>query len=196
MATNDAIQVPHILVLGGARSGKSRYAETLLASARFVEYVATGGMRSDDPDWERRVAAHRARRPATWTTVETTDLEPLLSRAGPPLLIDCLTLWLTAVLDATRDWVADAWLPEGEQTYARRVDGVVAAFARSPRHVVAVSNEVGSGVVPEHASGRLFRDELGRLNARMAAVADDAYFLVAGRALRLPATPGMLESPT
>ena len=186
---------PHILVLGGARSGKSGYAETLLAAERSVHYVATGGRRSDDPDWEQRVAAHRARRPATWTTLETTDLPPLLDRPGPPLLIDCLTLWLTAVLDATRDWDADTWAPGGEQAYTRHVDALVVAFARSPRHVVAVSNEVGSGVVPDHASGRLFRDELGRLNARIAAMADDAYVLFAGRALRLPPTPGVLESP-
>jgi adenosylcobinamide kinase / adenosylcobinamide-phosphate guanylyltransferase len=183
-----------VLVLGGARSGKSRYAEALLASSGSVEYVATGGVRSDDRDWQERIAAHQARRPATWTTVETTDLERLLRSPGPPLLIDCLTLWLTDALDAARDWATESWLPGGEKAYLERVDKLVGAYAESRRLVVAVSNEVGSGVVPSHSSGRLFRDELGRLNARIAAVADEAYLVVAGRPLRLPPGAGMLES--
>jgi adenosylcobinamide kinase / adenosylcobinamide-phosphate guanylyltransferase len=189
------VQPPRrVLVLGGARSGKSWYAESLLAPLRTVEYVATGGVRADDPEWRERIAEHQARRPATWTTMETTDLEPLLRSQGPPLLIDCVTLWLTAALDATRDWATESWLPGGEKAYLERIDGLVAAYADSPRLVVAVSNEVGSGVVPSHPSGRLFRDELGRLNARMAAVANEAYLLVAGRPLRLPPGAGMLES--
>ncbi len=85
-----------VLVLGGARSGKSTYAERLLAVEPAVDYVATSGERPDDPDWVQRVAEHRARRPATWRTLETTDIEGVLATPGPPVLVDCLALWLTA----------------------------------------------------------------------------------------------------
>jgi adenosylcobinamide kinase/adenosylcobinamide-phosphate guanylyltransferase len=176
-----------VLVLGGARSGKSTYAEGLLAGTEDVVYVATSGARPDDDEWSARVAQHRARRPATWTTVETTDLEPLLRSPGPPLLVDCLSLWLTAVLDDLGAWDPTRWAAVGRDGLDRRVDGLVEALAASPRRVVLVSNEVGSGVVPAHASGRLFRDELGRLNARVGAVVDEAVLLVAGRPLPLNA---------
>ena len=94
------------LVLGGARSGKSRYAESRLAAAPAVTYVATGGARDGDAEWAARVAAHRARRPAAWRTVETTDVAACLRAAGPgtAVLVDCLALWLTAVLDDAGAW--------------------------------------------------------------------------------------------
>lgn len=169
------------LVLGGARSGKSAYAEALLAAEESVTYVATGGTRPEDPEWAERVAVHRGRRPATWRTVESTALEPLLA-AGPgdPLLVDCLTLWLTAVLDAT-----SAWSNRTPQHARARVDELVAALRATTRQVVLVTNEVGSGVVPATASGRLFRDELGRLNAAVAAACDEVTLLVAGRPVTL-----------
>lgn len=169
------------LVIGGARSGKSAYAEGLLAANDSVTYVATGGTRPDDPEWAQRVAVHRERRPATWRTLESTDLEPLLGAApGDPLLVDCLTLWLTAVLDATGTWSSGTAQPA-----RARIDGLVAALRTTAREVVLVSNEVGSGVVPATASGRLFRDELGRLNAAVAAACDEVTLLVAGRPVTL-----------
>lgn len=173
------------LLLGGARAGKSALAERLLASARDVVYVATGGDRPDDPDWGRRVAAHQARRPPTWSTVTTTDLVPLLREDGPPLLIDCLTLWLTTVLDEVGAWDEAAWASTGARRLAARVDEMVAAWRQSRRRIVAVSNEVGAGVVPDTWSGRVFRDEMGRLNARLAEESDAVMLVVAGRALRL-----------
>lgn len=172
------------LVLGGARSGKSWHAERLLAAVPRVTYVATGGDRPDDPEWQERIAAHRARRPAAWTTVESTDLERLLGGATSDdvLLVDCLTLWLTAVLDAADAWddptlAADRAMP--------RIDALVDAWRTTRARVVAVSNEVGGGVVPDTAAGRVFRDLQGRLNARVARHSDAVHLVVAGRVLDL-----------
>jgi adenosylcobinamide kinase/adenosylcobinamide-phosphate guanylyltransferase len=181
------------LVLGGARSGKSHEAERRLLAEPSVTYVATGGARADDPEWTARVAAHRARRPAGWTTLETLDVADLLRTAAPgdPVLVDCLALWLAGHLERTRTWESDPGTPAYAESLAlahRAIDDLVAAVARTSAHVVLVSNEVGSGVVPEHASGRLYRDLLGTLNARVAAVCDDVDLVVAGRAITLTTT--------
>lgn len=158
------------LVLGGARSGKSAYAEALLAAEPAVTYVATWVV-AEDPSGAERIAAHRARRPAYWRTVETTDLVPLVREPPTPLLIDCLSLWLAA---GPGDEVTDA-----------RVDALVAAWRTTPGPIVAVSNEVGSGVVPSSTAGRDFRDRLGRLNARLAAESDAVWLVTAGIPRRL-----------
>ena len=173
------------LLIGGARSGKSSLAESMLADVPDVVYVATGGERPDDSDWRDRVAAHRSRRPAGWTTTETTDLVPLLSSPGPPLLVDCLTLWLTAAMDDTDAWDEGAWHSGGRERLAARVDDLAAAWRHTARRVVAVTNEVGAGVVPDTWSGRVFRDEMGRLNARIAAESDRVHLVVAGVEMRL-----------
>jgi adenosylcobinamide kinase/adenosylcobinamide-phosphate guanylyltransferase len=163
--------VTRVLVLGGSRSGKSRFAESLLADAEAVDYVATAAVLPDDAEWTARIAAHRARRPAHWHTVETTDVAAVLRRRGPAVLVDSVTLWLAAALDA-----ADL---------AARTDTLCAAWAESSRRVVAVSDEVGSGVVPETPAGRRFRDALGLLNQRLATTADEVHLVVAGLPLRL-----------
>lgn len=169
---------PHrTLLLGGARSGKSAAAEALLAGEPEVVYAATGPV-AGDPEWAARVDEHRRRRPAGWHTVETTDLEPLLTTPGPPLLVDCLTLWLTGVLDEAEAWAR--WDEAAEAAVQRRVTALAEAWRATPRRVVAVSNEVGSGVVPDTVAGRLFRDLLGRLNAAVAAESDEVRLLVAG----------------
>jgi adenosylcobinamide kinase / adenosylcobinamide-phosphate guanylyltransferase len=173
------------LVLGGARSGKSYEAERRLAAFPGVLYVATGGTRDGDPEWAARVAAHRERRPASWRTAETRDLVPLLAADGPPLLVDCLSLWLTAAMDECGAWDEAAWAARGEAELRGRVGELVAAWRATTRTVVAVSNEVGSGVVPATASGRRFRDELGRLNAVVAAESEHVLLVVAGQALPL-----------
>jgi adenosylcobinamide kinase/adenosylcobinamide-phosphate guanylyltransferase len=178
---------PHrTLVLGGVRSGKSHVAERLLAGAPSVTYVATGPLPSqDDPEWARRVRLHRERRPEHWTTVETTDLPGALRCATTPVLVDCLGTWLTSVLD-----VAGAWSDEpddAEPTWRKRfddaVDELVEAWHAAVVPIVAVSNEVGSGVVPATASGRLFADELGRLNTRLSLASERVLLVVAGRAI-------------
>lgn len=174
------------LVLGGARSGKSLEAERRLAALPDVRYVATGGTREGDRDWAGRVRAHRERRPPGWRTLETCDLVPLLADPdGPPLLIDCLSLWLTDAMDACDAWSDEVWANGGSRVLAARVQELVAAVRGTRRTVVAVSNEAGSGVVPATSAGRRFRDELGRLNAAFADECEQVLLVVAGCALPL-----------
>ncbi len=174
------------LVLGGARSGKSAEAERRLAAFPDVLYVATGGTREGDADWAARVAAHRERRPGGWRTRETRDLLPLLAAADePPLLIDCLALWLTDLMDTAGAWDDDAWREGAAEAVRAGVDALADAWRATRRTVVAVSNEVGSGVVPATSSGRRFRDELGRLNAAVAEQSEHVLLVVAGLALPL-----------
>ncbi|MFK4595355.1 bifunctional adenosylcobinamide kinase/adenosylcobinamide-phosphate guanylyltransferase [Streptomyces pristinaespiralis] len=173
------------LVTGGARSGKSLEAERRLEAFPDVLYVATGGSRDGDAEWAARVHAHRERRPGSWRTAETCDLVPLLAEEGPPVLIDCLSLWLTDAMDKAGAWDDERWAAEGEQVLRERVGELVAAVRVTARTVVAVTNEVGSGVVPATASGRRFRDELGRLNAAFAAECEHVLLVVAGQALVL-----------
>jgi adenosylcobinamide kinase/adenosylcobinamide-phosphate guanylyltransferase len=167
-----------VLVTGGVRSGKSRHAELLLGGAAHVRYVAPGPER-DDADWAARIALHRARRPATWETVESRDLATALT-TGTPVLVDCLGTWLTGAIDEAGRW------DDAQDDLAAWVDGLVdAAVAAMGPDVVLVTNEVGLGVVPEHRSGRLFRDLLGSVNQRFGAACDEVHLVVAGRVLRL-----------
>ncbi|HXT94018.1 MAG TPA: bifunctional adenosylcobinamide kinase/adenosylcobinamide-phosphate guanylyltransferase, partial [Trebonia sp.] len=163
-----------VLVLGGARSGKSVTAERMLGDRERVDYVACGLPVDDtDPSWAERVRLHQERRPVHWTTLETLDLEGVLAgadrsqaRRASPVLVDCLSTWLAGVMDECGLWSA---APGADKEIAARVDGLLHAWQFTSRLVVAVSNEVGSGVVPATASGVRYRDELGRLNARIAA---------------------------
>ncbi|WNM34620.1 bifunctional adenosylcobinamide kinase/adenosylcobinamide-phosphate guanylyltransferase [Streptomyces sp. Li-HN-5-11] len=185
-AYEDVPDVPRrTLVLGGARSGKSVEAERRLESFPGVLYVATGGSRGGDTEWAARVAAHRERRPGSWRTAETCDLVPLLREDGPPLLVDCLSLWLTDAMDSAGAWDDAEWADGGERALRERVAQLTAAVRETRRTVVAVSNEVGSGIVPATASGRRYRDELGRLNAAFAAECEQVLLVVAGQALVL-----------
>ncbi|WP_405618895.1 bifunctional adenosylcobinamide kinase/adenosylcobinamide-phosphate guanylyltransferase [Streptomyces sp. NBC_01508] len=174
------------LVTGGARSGKSFEAERRLAAFPGVLYVATGGARDGDPEWRARVAAHRDRRPGSWRTAETCDLVPLLAGEGrPPVLVDCLSLWLTDAMDRVGAWDDAAWGAGGEEALRERTGELVGAVRSARRTVVLVTNEAGSGVVPATASGRRFRDELGRLNAAVAAECEHVLLVVAGQPLTL-----------
>ncbi|MET7741614.1 bifunctional adenosylcobinamide kinase/adenosylcobinamide-phosphate guanylyltransferase [Streptomyces sp. NPDC005385] len=182
----DVPDVPRrTLVLGGARSGKSVEAERRLEAFPEVLYVATGGTRGGDSEWASRVSVHRERRPGSWRTVETCDLVPLLTEDGPPLLVDCLSLWLTDAMDEVNAWDDAEWSGGGERALRARTRELVAAVRATRRTLVAVSNEVGSGIVPATASGRRYRDELGRLNAQFADECEHVLLLVAGQALRL-----------
>jgi adenosylcobinamide kinase/adenosylcobinamide-phosphate guanylyltransferase len=174
-----------VLVLGGARSGKSVTAERMLAERDQVDYVACGLPADDsDPSWAERVRLHLERRPAHWTTLETLDLEGVLGGAdrAVPVLVDCLSTWLAGVMDECGLWAGKA---SADKELATRVDGLMHAWRSTSRVVVAVSNEVGSGVVPATASGIRFRDELGRLNARVAGDCEQAWLCTAGIARRL-----------
>ncbi|MGN2640417.1 bifunctional adenosylcobinamide kinase/adenosylcobinamide-phosphate guanylyltransferase [Nocardia takedensis] len=168
------------LVLGGARSGKSAHAEALAAAAGPVRYVATAVPDPADLDFAARITGHRERRPADWRVVENADLASVLGETTHgTTLVDDLGTWLTAVIDARDAWDA----PRG--TVSPDTDRLVAAVARYPGRLVIVSPEVGLGVIPATRSGRLFRDEIGTLNQRVAAVCEDAVLVVAGRTLRL-----------
>ena len=183
----DAGRAPwRVLVLGGARSGKSEQAELRLAGEPDVTYVATGpGSEAGDPEWAARVAAHRARRPAWWRTAETTDLAGVLAGASGALLIDGIGTWLAAAMDECGTWDGSA---AGAARLAGRIGGLVGAWRQTRARVVAVSDEAGLGVVPATPAGRLFRDELGRLNQVLAAESEEAELVVAGRVV--PLGPG------
>jgi adenosyl cobinamide kinase/adenosyl cobinamide phosphate guanylyltransferase len=169
------------LVLGGARSGKSAHAEGLLHEP-VVCYLATARRRLDDADWEARIAAHMARRPAGWRTIEPADLPGSLRAAGPvPVLVDDIATWLTGQLDDAGAW-SDL---EAVADCRARCAELVSAVACCPARVVLVSAEVGLGVIPETPAGRLFRDELGALNAQLAAVCHEVVLLVAGLPIKL-----------
>ncbi|MEU4949984.1 bifunctional adenosylcobinamide kinase/adenosylcobinamide-phosphate guanylyltransferase [Streptomyces lavendulae] len=193
VTAGDYHEVPDVprrtLVLGGARSGKSFEAERRLESFPEVVYVATGGTRDGDAEWAQRVGLHRERRPAGWRTVETCELVPLLEQAGPPLLIDCLALWLTDAMDRAGAWDDSVWAAGGQKELRRRMADLVAAVRATRRRTVLVSNEVGAGVVPATAAGRRFRDELGRLNNAVAGECEHVLLVVAGQPLALKEQP-------
>lgn len=166
------------LVLGGARSGKSARAEALVAAhtARFggpAVYVATA--QALDDEMAARIAEHRARRSGDWETVEEPfALTGVLARdfGGRAVLVDCLTLWLTNILLAEHD-------VEKEEA------ALVEALSRAAGPIVCVSNEVGWGIVPDNALARRFRDAAGRLNRKVATVADRVELVAAGLPLPL-----------
>ncbi len=171
-----------VLVLGGARSGKSERAELRVAGEPEVTYVATGPDGADDPEWAARVAAHRARRPAWWRTAETTDLAGVLRTARGAVLIDGIGTWLAAVMDEGGSWAGGG---AARARLAARTAELAGAWRQTAAYVVAVSDETGLGVVPATPAGRLFRDELGRLNRTLAAESEEAELVVAGRVLSL-----------
>lgn len=170
------------LILGGARSGKSTYAESLLANSGPIDYVATSPDRPGDAEWARRIQIHRQRRPAHWRTLEAPDLATVLSTDGPPVLIDCIGVWLTTQMDRSGVWdCADG----ADQVLKAALGELVESWRETIRDVVAVSNEVGLGVIPATVSGRRFRDELGRLNMALATHADEVWFVAAGLPLKM-----------
>lgn len=181
------MSLPRTLILGGARSGKSTRAEQLLGGQPDVLYVATGGTRDGDAEWAQRVALHRERRPASWRTAETCDLETVLAdRDDPaPVLVDCLALWLTWVMDEHGAWDDARWAAGGERAVQERCTALARAWQHTGRQVVAVSNEVGMGVVPATAAGRRFRDTLGRLNMAVAEASERVLLVVAGQVLTI-----------
>jgi adenosylcobinamide kinase / adenosylcobinamide-phosphate guanylyltransferase len=175
------------LVLGGARSGKSAEAELRLAAEPEVTYVAAAGpAAADDTEWAARVAAHRARRPHWWRTVETTDVAEVLMKATGGVLIDSIGTWLAAVLHEAGAWRRRPGDERAAVRLAARIGELADAWRQTRAHVVAVSEEAGSGIVPGTQSGRIFRDELGSLNQLLASQSEEAILVVAGRALSLP----------
>jgi adenosylcobinamide kinase/adenosylcobinamide-phosphate guanylyltransferase len=139
-----------------------------------------------DSEWAARIALHQARRPAKWTTLETTELPAVLRAARDPVLIDCLSTWLTRLIDEIDAWQdRDRAAAHVQKQTARLLDALGSARV----DVVLVSNEVGWSVVPGTASGRLFRDEMGRLNAAVSGASDHVALTVAGRVLDISCWP-------
>ena len=175
-----------ILVLGGARSGKSAFAEKLAMQGGRVLYVATA--QALDTDMERRIAAHRQQRPAEWGTLE----EPLdLAAAIPPALgeydtclLDCLTLWVSNLLLSLESGTREG-KPDAEREILSATQELLEVSERSAANWIVVSNETGLGVVPPSTLGIAYRDALGRVNQAVAARADKVYFMVAGLALEM-----------
>jgi adenosylcobinamide kinase / adenosylcobinamide-phosphate guanylyltransferase len=162
-----------VFVTGGVRSGKSRYAQELAMRGRQVAFIATAESRDDD--MKRRIARHQEERPANWRTVEAPIALPeAIERCGAEsdtILVDCLTLWTSNLLEL-----------EGQNSarILAHADRLVEALRSVPATVIFVSNEVGGGIVPENDLARFYRDMLGFINQRVAAIADDVVLLVAG----------------
>jgi len=175
-----------VLVLGGSRSGKSRFAEQYFGSDLPVTYVATAPDYPDDADWAGRVQRHRDRRPANWATVETNDPALVLDQAseGALVLVDSITTWLSRAMDDCACWDEEL-SAESDERLTAGLDTLVGAWTCTDALTVAVSDEVGSGIVPESAAIRRFRDILGELNQRLAAQADEVWLVTAGIPLRL-----------
>ncbi len=175
------------LVLGGIRSGKSGWAEAALAETlapgQPMYYLATGAADHDDVAWSQRVAQHRSRRPAHWSTLETVDVATHLRRSPDiPTLIDDVGGWLTAMLDRCGGWQSGSVSVD--------VDELVDAVAAFDAPLILVSAEVGLTVVPATASGRRFTDELGTLNQRLANLCQRVVLVVAGQPLSIkPGAP-------
>jgi adenosylcobinamide kinase/adenosylcobinamide-phosphate guanylyltransferase len=174
--------VGRVLVIGGSASGKSQLAEDLLAGAGRVTYLATGqpARPEQDADWAQRVRQHQLRRPGTWQTLETQDPATSLRDLDQPLLLDSLGSWLTGVLDRAGAWQqAPGWQAQVDLA----TQALVRAYASRLGSVVAVTDEVGWGVIPATPAGRLFRDLLGQLNQALAHVSDDVVVVVAGQVM-------------
>jgi adenosylcobinamide kinase / adenosylcobinamide-phosphate guanylyltransferase len=185
-------------VTGGARSGKSSFAQQLAASTgHAVVFVAT--MEPLDEELVARVSRHRAERPPAWQTVEVpADVVRAVETASSEacVLLDCLSLWVANRLLALGDEPSQAALATLETALDEEVDALLAIAETRDAPTIVVSNEVGAGVVPESPLGRAYRDLLGRVNQRAAASATRAWLLVAGRALPLPdAAPWQTEGP-
>jgi adenosyl cobinamide kinase/adenosyl cobinamide phosphate guanylyltransferase len=170
-----------ILVLGGAQAGKSTFA-LRLAKDRIADgrvcFIAT--LQPLDDEMTERISRHRSERPADWNTIEEPyQLDEALHRAGESnvVIIDCLTLFVSNWLLRSED--------DSESQIRRILGNVLSAIKCQSKTVICVSNEVGLGIVPDNHMGRMFRDLLGRVNQRIAAAADEVYFLAAGLPLRL-----------
>jgi len=185
------------LIIGGARSGKSTEAELRLAAEPDVTYVAAGPWQSwTGPDgqpyteWAARVEQHRARRPSWWQTAETLDVAGQLRHPGGALLIDGIGTWLAGVMDSAGLWRDGDSLSVAGQRAAdlvrAEIGDLIEAWRQTAGTVVAVTDDAGSGLVPEYRSGRVFRDELGWLNQRLAAESELVLHVVAGRLTTLP----------
>ncbi|MCS4488980.1 bifunctional adenosylcobinamide kinase/adenosylcobinamide-phosphate guanylyltransferase [Corynebacterium sp. ES2794-CONJ1] len=174
------------LIVGGARSGKSAFAEGLAGSGPCL-YIATARGADGDEDFRARIYEHQRRRPLTWITEDRADIRSVLAspedwiKPHTPILIDDLGTWLSALIDAKEAWESPRGCVDAE------IEELCALIDDLPDYypLVIVSPEVGMGIIPHFHSGRLFRDELGRLNQLVADICEEVVFVVAGQALPL-----------
>lgn len=164
-----------VLVIGGARSGKSVFAEGLAEASGLAKvYVATG--QAFDREMSERISEHKQRRSTGWENVEDPfDLAGVLAKVagdGKAVLVDCLTLWVTNLMLEDKDVIAES-------------DSVLAVLPELQGHIIFVSSEVGLGIVPDNYLARSFRDHAGRLHQQIAAIADEVYFVAAGLPLKM-----------
>jgi len=190
-----------VVITGGARSGKSAVAARLASVHPGPVYVAVAGRTDSDPEMARRIARHRADRPANWTTLEVAgEHVPTWLAAVPDeacLIIDCLGTLVAERIFGGEGPDPGQWVPEALEQRADEVaSAIVDAALRRPGDTVVVTNEVGSGVVPVSVSGRLFRDVIGRANARLVAAADAAYLVVCGSCIDLRSIPSTVDWPS
>jgi len=182
------------LILGGARSGKSGLAQRMAAPAGRVTFVATAHTRDGDPEMSARIEQHRAARPAAWRTIEEplalADAVDRSVNEADAIIVDCLTVWLSNLFFEHRD----AASRQVEDLARSSLERITAAAARC--HVVLVSNELGSGTVPEAALTRGFRDTQGLLNQWAARAADEVILTVAGLPLYLKTRPAATSENT
>lgn len=173
------------LVLGGAQSGKSHYAQQLASEFEHVTFIATG--RRTDAEMRRKIARHRRKRPMAWKTVEAPrELHEAIrseSQEADVILIDCLTIYADNIMGGRKKSHVD------QEKY---IDAVCDAIRASRACVIAVSNEVGSGVVPAYRSGRIYRDFLGQMNQKIAQMADTVVLMIAGLPLTVK-DPGVRQ---
>lgn len=201
--SNKGLQSKVILVTGGARSGKSQFAERLVAdiarsrsesntvdeSGHTVAYIATSQIYDDE--MARRVIAHRNQRPSSWRTVEEPYqlekvIDQLIEQQISIVLIDCITLWISNLLLETGASGKEQWhIPEHSEYILERATNVGRLLEEAPFQTVIVTNEVGDSLVPEYPLGRVFRDLAGRVNQALAAASDDVFWVVCGVPVRL-----------
>ncbi|OAI50686.1 hypothetical protein AYO44_17555 [Planctomycetaceae bacterium SCGC AG-212-F19] len=169
-----------VLVIGGVRSGKSRFAESLAGSAPPVTYLATAT--AGDAEMARRITEHRQRRSSGWQTIEEPwDVPGVVARhTGGCLLLECLTLWLTNLLVGL-----PGRAPQDDAEIRNAVAALTDAIGQAGGRVVTVSNETGCGIMPANAMARRFGDLLGEANQRAAAMANEVYWCVAGIPVRI-----------
>lgn len=180
-----------VVYIGGARSGKSRLAEERIGARMPVAYIATATKAAHDgtidAEMDARIQRHRTDRPAAWTTIEEPrDLAHAFqcaAKCSPQcILLDCLTLWLS---NRVTELYPDRWQNEAETKILGELEAALISAKKGSSEIILVTNELGGGLVPEHPLGRIFRDVHGRMNQRVAGIADEVQWVVAGLSVKM-----------
>jgi len=180
-----------IVYIGGARSGKSRLAQERVSSRASVVYIATATKSAHDgaidPEMEARIQRHRTDRPASWTTIEeprnlASAFRCAAGAQAECILLDCLTLWLS---NRVMDLFPDRWNDGMENAILQELESALHSAKKGTADLVLITNELGGGLVPEYPLGRVFRDVHGRMNQRVASIADEVQWVVAGLSVKL-----------